>query len=256
MIIKGLIFDINGTVTDINTNEWHSEIYRVLSNLLLYQGISLSEQEVRDLYYRLLKSQRKAGEEEYPEFDATGIFREMIELHATEFTRSLPAAKLEQLPLFLAETFRATSLFRLKRYRGVKDTIRELQQQYQLAALSDGQTAWAVPELRAAGLLDYFTPVIVSGDHGFRKPDQRLFTMTLEAMQLQPEEVLFIGNDMYRDVFGAQQFGLKTVFFKSNQGQQKYEGTEPDYIIYNFPELLNAVRFFAEQPDEFDGVED
>ena len=90
--------------------------------------------------------------------------------------------------------------------------------------------------------------MIVSGDHGFRKPDQRLFAMTLEAMQLQPEEVLFVGNDMYRDVFGAQQFGLKTVFFQSNQGQQKYEGTEPDYIIYTFPELLNAVHFFTDQP--------
>ena len=67
-------------------------------------------------------------------------------------------------------------------------------------------------------------------------------------MQLRPEEVLFVGNDMYRDVFGAQQFGLKTVFFKSNQGRQKYEGTEPDYIIYTFPELLNAVRFFSDQP--------
>ena len=115
MIIKGLIFDINGTVTDINTNEGHNEIYRILSNVLLYQGISLSEQEVRDLYYRLLKSQRKAGGEEYPEFNATGIFREMIDLHATDFTRELPEAKLEQLPLFLAETFRAATLFRLKR---------------------------------------------------------------------------------------------------------------------------------------------
>ncbi|MDU9050392.1 MAG: HAD family hydrolase [Candidatus Electrothrix sp. Rat3] len=248
MIIKGLIFDINGTVTDINTNEWHSEIYRVLSNLLLYQGISLSEQEVRDLYNRLLKSQRKAGGEQHPEFNATGIFQEIIDQHATAYTLNLPAAKLEQLPLFLAETFRAASLFRLKRYRGVTDTIKELHQHYQLAALSDGQTAWAVPELRAVGLLDYFSPVVVSGDHGFRKPDQRLFAMTLEAMQLQPEEVLFVGNDMYRDVFGAQQFGLKTVFFQSNQGRQKYEGTEPDYIIYNFPELLNAVRFFTDQP--------
>jgi putative hydrolase of the HAD superfamily len=173
----------------------------------------------------------------------------MIDLHATEFTRSLPGEKLEQLPLFLAETFRAASLFRLKRYRGVTGTIKELHQQYQLAALSDGQTAWAVPELRAVGLFDYFSPVIVSGDHGFRKPDQRLFAMTLEAMQLQPEEVLFVGNDMYRDVFGAQQFGLKTVFFKSNQGRQKYEGTEPDYIIYTFPELLNAVRFFTDPPE-------
>jgi putative hydrolase of the HAD superfamily len=248
MIIKGLIFDINGTVTDINTNEWHGEIYRILSNLLLYQGISLSGQEVRDLYCRLMKSQREAGGEQHPEFDATGIFREIIDQNATAYTLNLPAAKLEALPLFLAETFRAASLFRLKRYRGVTGTIKELHQRYQLAALSDGQSAWAVPELRAVGLLDYFSPVIVSGDHGFRKPDQRLFAMTLEAMQLKPDEVLFVGNDMHRDVFGAQQFGLKTVFFKSNQGQQKHEGTEPDYIIYNFPELRNAVRFFAEQP--------
>ena len=248
MIIKGLIFDINGTVTEINTNEWHDEIYRILSNVLLYQGISLNEQKVRDVYNRLLKSQREAGGEQHPEFNATGIFQEIIDQHATAYTLNLPEAKLEQLPFFLAETFRAASLFRLKRYRGVTDTIKELHQQYQLAALSDGQTAWAVPELRAVGLFDYFSPVIVSGDHGFRKPDQRLFAMTLEAMQLRPEEVLFVGNDMYRDVFGAQQFGLKTVFFKSNQGRQKYEGTEPDYIIYTFPELLNAVRFFTDQP--------
>jgi putative hydrolase of the HAD superfamily len=40
---------------------------------------------------------------------------------------------------------------------------------------------------------------------------------------------------------------MKTVFFKSNQGTQEKKGVEPDYIIYNFPELLNAVRFFEDQ---------
>jgi hypothetical protein len=28
---------------------------------------------------------------------------------------------------------------------------------------------------------------------------------------------------------------------------QGKEGVEPDYIIYNFPELLDAVRFFEAQ---------
>ena len=111
MIIKGLIFDINGTVTEINTNEWHDEIYRILSNVLLYQGISLNEQKVRDVYNRLLKSQREAGGEQHPEFNATGIFQEIIDQHATAYTLNLPEAKLEQLPFFLAETFRAASLF-------------------------------------------------------------------------------------------------------------------------------------------------
>ena len=39
MVIKGIIFDINGTLSDIHTNEWHDEVYRVLSNLFSYQGI-------------------------------------------------------------------------------------------------------------------------------------------------------------------------------------------------------------------------
>ena len=53
-----------------------------------------------------------------------------------------------------------------------------------------------------------------------------------------------MGNDIYNDVHGAQKLGMKTVFFRSNQGLQEKEGVEPDYIIYNFPELLKAVRFF------------
>jgi len=65
-------------------------------------------------------------------------------------------------------------------------------------------------------------------------------------MEMQPSEVVFVGNDMYHDVHGAQRLGIKTVFFKSNQGLQDKDGVKPDYIIYNFPELLNAIRFFED----------
>ncbi len=247
MVIKGLIFDINGTLTDIRTNEWHSEVYRVMSNLLVYQGVFIGADELQDLYFSIMKAQRSAGGERYPEFDAAAVFREIIRRHATGFTRRLPAEKLKQLPLLLAETFRAASLFHLKLYAGVEDTIKQLARQYRLAVVSDGQTAYAIPELNAVGLLGYFDPIIISGDFGYRKPDQRLFEKALNLMQLQPANVLFIGNDMYHDVGGAQKLGIRTVFFKSNQGQQARDGVEPDYIIYNFPELLKAVRFFTGQ---------
>jgi putative hydrolase of the HAD superfamily len=247
MHIKGLIFDLNGTLIDINTDEGNKDLWRTLSNLLLYQGIFLGQEELRELYFVMLKAQRIAGGEEYAEFDAEAIFREIIRLCSTAFTQQLPAGKQEYLPLLLAEVFRAGSLFRLKRFRGVRDTIRQLQQQYRLAAVSDGQTAYAVPELHAVNLLEYFSPIIVSGDLGYRKPDRRLFEQALAALEMQADEVLFIGNDMYRDVFGAKQLGIKTVFFKSNQGQQEHTGTEPDYIIYNFPELLQAVQFFTQE---------
>lgn len=247
MIIRGLMFDINGTLTDINTNEWHDDVYRVISNLLSYQGIALGPNAVKDTYYKIMNEQRIARNERHPEFDAVGIFRELIARHSTDFTRRLPKEKLGQLPLLFAETYRAASRYRLQLYNGVENTIQQLRPRYHLAIVSDGQTAYAVPELNAVGMSGYFDPVIVSGDFGYRKPDRRLFESALTAMKLTPPEVVFVGNDMYNDVHGAQKLGMKTVFFSSNQGLQKKDGVKPDYIIYNFPEVLNALRFFEDR---------
>ena len=142
---------------------------------------------------------------------------------------------------------RVASRFRLQLYPGVDDTLRQLHPKYHLAVVTDAQSAYAIPELDAVGLSGYFDPIIVSGDFGYRKPDRRLFLAALDAMKVEPSEVLFVGNDMYRDVYGAQKVGMKAVFFKSNQGTQEKEGVKPDYSIFKFPELLNAVRFFEDQ---------
>jgi putative hydrolase of the HAD superfamily len=244
MIVKGIIFDINGTLTDIRTNEWHDEVYRIISNLLSYQGILLDPNTVKDLYFQIMKKQRAASSERHPEFDAIGIFHEIVAQHSTNFTRNLPAEKLAQLPVFLAEAHRAASRFRLQLFPGVMDTLGQLRPKYHLAIVSDAQTAYAMPELNAVGLSDHFEHIIISGSFGYRKPDERMFTSALTAMKMKPSEILFVGNDMVTDVYGAQRLGIKTVFFKSNQGTQEKDGVKPDYIIYKFPELLNAVRFF------------
>lgn len=247
MIIKGIIFDVNGTLTEIRTNEWHDDVYRVISNLLSYQGIVLDPEVVKFFYFQGMKEQRSACVDRYPEYDAVAIFREIITQHSTDFTRAMPAGKLEHLSLLLAETHRAASRFLLHRYPGVEETIRHLHQKYHMAIISDAQTAYAIPELHAVGLSGYFDPIIVSGNFGYRKPDERLFRTALTTMKMKASEVLYVGNDMYRDVYGAQRLGIKTIFFRSNQGTQDKDGVKPDYIIYNFPELLNAIRFFESQ---------
>ncbi len=243
MTVKGIVFDINGTLSDIRTDEWHADVYRVISNLLSYQGIVLDPAVVKDSYFQGMQRQLATSVERYPEFDATEIFHAIITQHASDFTRTLPPAKLAQLPGFLAETYRAAARFRLQLYPGVEETLQQLHRKYHLAVISDGQTAYAVPELNAIGLSAYFNPILVSGDFGYRKPDERPFAVALAGMQMAASEVVFVGNDMYRDVFGPQQLGMKTVFFQSNQGTYA-DGVQPDYVIYNFPELLDAVRFF------------
>lgn len=247
MIVKGIIFDVNGTLIDIHTNEWHDDVYRIISNLLSYQGIFLGPKVVMDQYFHLMKEQRAASGTRHPEFDVVGIFREIVARHSTDQTRELPAEKREQLPRLLAEAHRAAARFRLQCYPGVKDTLRQLHREYRLAVVTDGQSAYAVPELHAVGLSGYFDPIIVSGDYGYRKPDPRLFDAALTGMRMDAAEVLFVGNDMYRDIHGPQKLGMKTIFFKSNQGAQEKDGVKPDYVVDNFPELLDAVRYFEDR---------
>ncbi len=243
MKIKGILFDVNGTLIDIHTDEGTEEIYRGISHFLTYQGIYVHRWEVRDEYFRIMDEQKRASAEAFPEFDAVELWREFLR-RRPEASHVLPPDKLRLTPLFLAEMFRGLSRFRLQLYPEVKNVLDELFQRFKLAALSDAQSAWALWEMRAVGIDAYFHPIIVSGDLGFRKPDKRIFKAALSVLDLRPENVIFVGNDMYRDIYGAKQLGIKTVFFSSNQGRKTAEGVEPDYIIYEFSELRRAIAFF------------
>ena len=248
MIVRGIICDINGTLVDINTDEGNEQIYRSISHMLKYYGIRTSRGDVREGYYQILKDQRRAGGEPFPEYDAVAVWREFLISRLARSGATLPKTKLAQLPHFLAELYRGISLNRLELYPDVREVLGELRQRYRLAALSDAQTAWAVPEMRLVGIEEYFFPIVVSGDLGYRKPDPRIFALTLKRMHLPPEEVVLVGNDMYRDIYGARQAGLRTVFFATGQGQQQMDGVAAHYNIYRFGELRNAIRFFEEQP--------
>jgi putative hydrolase of the HAD superfamily len=151
------------------------------------------------------------------------------------------------MPLFLAEMYRGISRRRLQLYPEVKAVLDELHSRFKLAVLSDAQSAWARPEMHAVGIDSYFDPIVISGDYGFRKPDHRLFEAALAGMGLDAEEVIFVGNDMYRDVFGAGQLRMKTVFFAHDHVIEPMEGVDPDYIIYQFAELRQAIDFFERQ---------
>lgn len=247
MDIRALLFDVNGTLIDIETDEGLEEIYRAIAHFLTYQGIALHRGEVRDLYFQMMQRHRLTSPETYAEWDAVEVWRAILEQHASAYTRSLPAEKLRQLPLFLAELHRGIARKRLRLYPQVREVLDQLRPHYRMAIVTDAQSAYAVAELHAVGLLDYFSPVIVSGDYGYRKPDVRLFQKALDALDMLPEQVLFIGNDMQRDVYGPQQLQIKTIFSSSNQGEKQFQAVQPDYIISQFGELLQAITVFEKR---------
>ena len=213
-------------------------------NLLNYQGIPLSRRFPGNSFFFFFAGKTCAKLAEIPEL-MSWEFPEISEMQGTDYTWSLPKEKLHALPGFLAEAYRAASLFQLQLYPDVRNVLTSLKSRFRMGAVSDGQSVWAVPELYSVGLSEFFDPVIISSDFGYRKPDERMFVLALKQMNLTPAEVLFIGNDMYRDVYGGHRLGMKTIFFRSNEGEQRKMGAEPDYLIFKFSELPEAIRFLT-----------
>ena len=241
MDIRAVAFDVNGTLVRILTEDRMDQIFRSAAHFLTYQGIDLRRHQVRDLYFQIMKEQQQASPEEHPEFDAVGIWRSIIKEHRTDFTRTLPAGKLRQMPLFLAEMSRGISRRRLRLYPHVREVLDVLRERYPLAVVTDAQSAYARGELHKVGLLGHFDPIIVSGDHGYRKPDRRLFQFALDGMGVAAGNALYVGNDMHRDIFGAREAGMQTVMFDSDQGTKVHLDCVPDYTITDLRELLKIL---------------
>ena len=123
----------------------------------------------------------------------------------------------------------------------MKRVLNELQTRYRLALISDAQSCFAMPEIHAVGLNGYFDPIIISSRYGFRKPDSRLFKKALDRMGLEPNEVIGIGNDMFRDIHGAKQLGIRSIFIDSNQGTKAFKDVIPDYRVTQFDNVVTGV---------------
>lgn len=64
-----------------------------------------------------------------------------------------------------------------------------------------------------------FDPIIVSGEHKMVKPDHRLYALTLNAMQRQAHEVLFV-DDSETNIAGAAECGLHTHHFTTPEAMR------------------------------------
>jgi putative hydrolase of the HAD superfamily len=244
MDLRAILFDVNGTLIDIETDEGQDKIYHAISRFLTYQGVQLAPEAIRDRYFGIMDEQRKSSPERFPEFDAVAIWSTLLQTGGLA-TQDRRAEKLRPLPLFLAELHRALSHKRLELYPGVREVLDELGKHYALGIVTDAQSAYAVPELRTVGLGGMFACTVVSGDYGYCKPDQRLFATGLQALGVRPDQALYVGNDMYHDIYGAQQAGLRTVFWPTQYGKKAYADVAADYIIYSFAQLRDAVSFLA-----------
>ena len=98
-------------------------------------------------------------------------------------------------------------------YPNVNKTLIELiKMGIKLAVVSDAPSREAWMRLYYLNLHHLFDPVLTYDDTGVRKPSPKPFQMALDYLKVKPEEALMGGDWPERDVVGAKQIGMKTIF--------------------------------------------
>jgi putative hydrolase of the HAD superfamily len=99
---------------------------------------------------------------------------------------------------------------------GASRTLHELKQRgYALALVADGRPATYYNVLTQHGLYGLFDAFAISEQLGVEKPDSRLFTHALDQLGITREDyerTVMVGNYLERDVKGANQLGMISVW--------------------------------------------
>lgn len=98
-------------------------------------------------------------------------------------------------------------------------------------------------ELAKHNLAHRFSFVVSSADYGFRKPHSRIFQVAVKKMDLQPQDIWFVGDKLEYDIRGAIDAGLQPVWYNPNgkPNEADYECLEVR-SWHEFAEKVNALR--------------
>jgi putative hydrolase of the HAD superfamily len=193
-MLKAVIFDLDNTLTDFMKMKTVS--IRAAIESMIDAGLTMSPQEAErklfDIYGREgIEDQRvfdRFLEQEYGEVDP------MIHTAAIIGYR-----RGREYTLVLYPHVRKTLLWLAK--RGLR-----------LAVISDAPRYQAWSRLCYLQLQHYFDHVITFEDTRVRKPDPAPFMRALELLGMRPDEVIMVGDWPERDMEGAKNVGIKTVY--------------------------------------------
>lgn len=243
-MLNTVLFDMGGTLEDIWYNEeTTAAVMEALQKTLRTHGLEphCTQQEFRDRVLSGVKEYKRWSEGNMLEAKPEEIWPNYY-LKAFDFDRE----KLVPITEELANLWEVTYYHRELR-PGVKEMLEGLKQRgYHIGVISNNASLYNVFNvLEQYGIRDYMEDVTVSSITGYRKPHPELFRISMHQMRCKPENCVYMGDTVSRDIIGAKRAGFgKAVQIYSFLTAQKdagipiAEAEKPDVVIQSFDEFL------------------
>jgi putative hydrolase of the HAD superfamily len=132
----------------------------------------------------------------------------------SSWTAALEEVGIDDRPLAaeLAEFFAIDRGRRHVVFAETEQVLHDLKNNHRLALITNGAPDIQGTKIDGSNLASFFETIIISGDHGFGKPDRRIFQLALERLKVRAHEAVMIGDSLNRDIAGAHAAGLRTIW--------------------------------------------
>lgn len=267
--IKAVVFDIYGTLLvsssgDVDQAEMNT---KNLKEALEASGIAIAKNTDESLAHilydfeytiKVCHQSAKMNNVPYPEIDILSIW-EIVLLHARRKNLISFNGEVDTMLMTCVFEFLSNKVYPMP---GMKEVIAELQRRkIPLGIVSNAQ--FYTPVLmnyflnntfevtdKIQGFDDELT--VFSYKLGRGKPDPILFAelkpILCSKYVLSPSEVLFVGNDMLKDIYASKQVGFKTALFagdkrslRMRENDERTKLIRPDFIITELKQILEII---------------
>ncbi|MBE7103558.1 HAD-IA family hydrolase [Bacillus cereus] len=116
--------------------------------------------------------------------------------------------------------------------------INTIKSHIKVGIITNGSTQRQKAKIINTNLNRYFDTIIISEEAGFSKPDKRIFELVLNKLNVQSEDVLFVGDDLEKDIAGCQNANIKGIWFNPNMIKNNTD-IKPYAEITSFDNLLS-----------------
>lgn len=228
-MITSVLFDMGGTLEDIYVDAASERAaIEKLDAMLKSYGLDPK------MEYEDLKREVDEGWVRYGKYrDSIGVELKPIRIWRDYIlvNFAFPAEVLEPKCEEIACMWEVTHYHRCLRPR-VKEMLQALKDKgLKLGIISNTAAMYQVFDiLKEYGIRDFFQDVTLSSVTGLRKPLVDIFQIAIHQLQSEPEECVYVGDTVSRDIIGAKRANFAAAIqIGSHLTKEKDAGVDPKY---------------------------
>ena len=231
-MIKAIIFDIDDTLIShtLAIKQGSEDFY---DKFIAEKGITLTE------FQEIWKEEHDKYVEQFFKKEITFQEQRILRLKGvfSRFDENISKAEAkEYFNYYLSAYENNWTLF--------SDVCLDMLSNYLLGIISDGDSGQQRKKLKNKNIIDYFDTVVISGDLGISKPDNRIFKKCLNDLGINSYESLYIGDNYKKDFIGAINSGLYAALIE-RKADKKIEYLDKGFIINSLeiiPEIIKEAN--------------